>query len=203
MDERERREAPDEIRVPKSAVYFLTGLLMLILAPALVSENVTLTTYYPAPSGVYTQMITTADTYLSRDSGKTILGTTAPTGTVIATEKLVVNGDIRLNGASATYRIANVANPVDAQDVATRAYVLSQSGGGGTPSTWTCTWRQGWMNTFGMAFCQGNEKLITGGCANNIGKSNWSSNGPTSGNAWFCQLADGTGPVYANVQCCM
>ena len=32
------------------------------------SESVTLTTYYPAPSGVYTQMITTGNTYLARDA---------------------------------------------------------------------------------------------------------------------------------------
>ena len=47
----------------------------------LASENVTLTTYYPAPSGVYAQMITTGDTYLARDSaangGKVGIGSSA------------------------------------------------------------------------------------------------------------------------------
>ena len=42
------------------------------------SENVTLTTYYPAPSGVYTQMITTGNTYLARDNGRVGVGTPNP-----------------------------------------------------------------------------------------------------------------------------
>jgi hypothetical protein len=42
------------------------------------SETVSLTTYYPAPSGVYTRIITTADTYLARDGGMVGVGTTAP-----------------------------------------------------------------------------------------------------------------------------
>lgn len=42
------------------------------------SENVTMTTYYPAPSGIYVQMITTGNTFLSRDGGHVDVGTTAP-----------------------------------------------------------------------------------------------------------------------------
>src|SRR5580700_334620 len=60
------------------AIMLLSG-----LAQELASESVTLTTYYPAPSGVYTQMITTNNTYLARDyainGGKVGIGTTAPT----------------------------------------------------------------------------------------------------------------------------
>ncbi|MFI5360689.1 MAG: hypothetical protein ACHQ49_01865 [Elusimicrobiota bacterium] len=55
------------------------------------SESVTLTTYYPAPSGVYLQMIVTGNTYLARDTAvgagcpgaanctKVGIGTPAPT----------------------------------------------------------------------------------------------------------------------------
>lgn len=42
------------------------------------SESVTMTAYYPSPSGVYTQMITTGRTFLSRDAGFVDIGTTAP-----------------------------------------------------------------------------------------------------------------------------
>ncbi|MFI5346196.1 MAG: hypothetical protein ACHQ51_07470 [Elusimicrobiota bacterium] len=35
----------------------------------LASEAVTLNSYYPAPSGIYTQMITTGNTFLARDGG--------------------------------------------------------------------------------------------------------------------------------------
>lgn len=52
--------------------------MMLCVVPELDSESVTLSTYYPAPSGVYTQMITTGNTFLSRDGGNTGVGITAP-----------------------------------------------------------------------------------------------------------------------------
>ena len=41
--------------------------IMFCAVPELESESVTLSTYYPAPSGVYTNMITTGNTYLARD----------------------------------------------------------------------------------------------------------------------------------------
>ncbi|MBI3554077.1 MAG: hypothetical protein HY077_16395 [Elusimicrobia bacterium] len=63
----------------------LAAALLSVMAGELASESVSLTTYYPAPSGVYTQMITTSDTYLARDGGKVGVGTgttTAPTATL-------------------------------------------------------------------------------------------------------------------------
>ncbi len=63
--------------------------MMLCAVPELDSESVTLSTYYPAPSGVYTNMITTGNTYLARDGGaasKVGIGTASPL------EKLVVVG---------------------------------------------------------------------------------------------------------------
>lgn len=56
----------------------LAGLLMLSSVPELGSESVTLSTYYPAPSGVYTNMITTSNTYLARDGGNVGIGTSNP-----------------------------------------------------------------------------------------------------------------------------
>lgn len=55
----------------------LAALLLLLSAGDLASESVTLTTYYPAPSGVYTQMITTGNAFLSRDGGRVLVGGTA------------------------------------------------------------------------------------------------------------------------------
>lgn len=68
----------------------LVASLLAVCAPELGSETVTLSTYYPAPSGVYTKMITTQDTWLARDSGKVGIGTQTPAA------KLDVYGTVRV-----------------------------------------------------------------------------------------------------------
>lgn len=60
--------------------------------PELGSESVTLATYYPAPSGVYTNMITTNNTYLARDGGSVGINMTSPT------EQLDVAANVRARG---------------------------------------------------------------------------------------------------------
>ncbi|MBI2790147.1 MAG: hypothetical protein HYX59_15860 [Elusimicrobia bacterium] len=73
----------------------LVALMLLCAVGDLSSESVTLSTYYPAPSGVYTNMITTGDTFLARDGGAATrvgIGTTAPT------QKLTVIGNVDVNG---------------------------------------------------------------------------------------------------------
>lgn len=67
--------------------------MMLCAVPELDSESVTLSTYYPAPSGVYTNMITTGNTYLARDGGT---GTRVGIGTTAPVQKLHVVGAIQV-----------------------------------------------------------------------------------------------------------
>ena len=80
--------------------------MVLAASPELGSESVTLSTYYPAPSGVYTQMITTGGTVLSRDG----LGGGLAVGTAVApvgpTKMVVMGGNVgigTLNPASALH----------------------------------------------------------------------------------------------------
>ena len=64
-----------------NAKRFRSGLAIVMLAlgaPELSCENVTLSTYYPSPSGVYTQMVTTGRTFLCRDDGTLAVGTASP-----------------------------------------------------------------------------------------------------------------------------
>jgi hypothetical protein len=77
---------------PRSQRAALAAVLLIASASQLNSESVTISTYYPAPSGVYTNMITTGNTYLSRDGGRVGLGTNAPA------EKLHVIGNEYLSG---------------------------------------------------------------------------------------------------------
>lgn len=75
----------------------LAGALLSFMAVELASENVTLTTYYPAPSGIYAKMITTKDGYFGRDGGMVTVGL-PPAGTYpanwagIPTNKLMIRG---------------------------------------------------------------------------------------------------------------
>ena len=55
----------------------LAALFVCCCARELSSESTTLTTYYPAPSGVYVKMITTSDTQLARDGGAVTVGSPA------------------------------------------------------------------------------------------------------------------------------
>lgn len=56
----------------------LAAAVVAIVTPELGSENVTLSTYYPAPSGVYNKMITTGATLLATSGGSVGIGTTTP-----------------------------------------------------------------------------------------------------------------------------
>lgn len=79
-----------DIRItPRLFRWGLAGAMISLLAPELGSESVTLTTYYPAPSGVYTQMITTNNTFLARDGGALGIGTSATLG---AGDKVAIMG---------------------------------------------------------------------------------------------------------------
>lgn len=79
-----------DIRVtPRLFRFGVAGALISLLAPELGSESVTLTTYYPAPSGVYTQMITTGNTFLARDGGTLGIGTSVALG---AGDKVAIMG---------------------------------------------------------------------------------------------------------------
>ena len=83
-----------QVRIgPRLLRWALACSLLAFLAPDLNPENVTLTTTYPSPSGVYNQMMTTGDTYLATTSGgKVGIGTTTPTG------MLEVNGTAKFDG---------------------------------------------------------------------------------------------------------
>ena len=112
------------------------------VATEVASESVTLTTYYPAPSGVYAQMIVTGNTYLSRDAGYVQVGA-MPALPTVPGSAFNVNGGATIGSA---YDLAGYAapangmvvqglvgigttNPVSALDVASGAISVGQSAG--------------------------------------------------------------------------
>jgi len=131
-------------------ISFLTLICLFILPTLLLAsdETLTITTYYPSPYGVYNEMrskrIAIGDNYINNadytweltdgDGGEVdyladlVVEGNVGIGTVTPAEKMEVSGNIKLSGASATYKITNVANPTANQDVATKAYVDAAGG---------------------------------------------------------------------------
>lgn len=80
------------IRIPSRALRGAMALLFFMLhAPELGSESISLTTYYPAPSGIYAKLVTTGDAYLASAAGSVGIGLTDPV------QKLDVSGSARAN----------------------------------------------------------------------------------------------------------
>jgi len=102
----------------------------LTLLAAAVAEDLSLTTYYPSPRGVYKELRTTGNALLSMNAGGVGIGTNP------GMYKLSVNGDVNMNAR----RITNVATPVSTSpgsDVATKDYVDAQAAGGGCYVSYT------------------------------------------------------------------
>src|SRR5262249_40585990 len=96
------------------------------------SESVTLTTYYPAPSGVYSQMITTTNTFLARDGGNVGIGTSSPS------TLLQVGKGSAAGGFSGTLLAAAAGNTyVVASDGTRSTFLGADSSGEGMVGTYT------------------------------------------------------------------
>jgi len=52
--------------------------VVLLMGIYSMAEDITLTTYYPAPYGAYDELTTTGNTYLATTSGNVGIGTTTP-----------------------------------------------------------------------------------------------------------------------------
>jgi len=82
---------------PQAVTLGFAAAILLAFAPELGSESVNLSNYYPAPSGVYTQMITTQNTFLATTASSNVgIGTTSP-----AAKLQIAAGNVVLNGSGA------------------------------------------------------------------------------------------------------
>lgn len=81
--------------------------LALLFAPAARAESVEMTTYYPAPVGVYQRITTTDKTVLARDGGNVGIGVLAPA------RKLEVAGDAAVQSMILTPLDAAPTSPAE------------------------------------------------------------------------------------------
>ena len=79
----------------------LVGLAALIIGLAW-ADQITLTTYYPAPYGVYREFTTTSNTYLAKQSGNVGIGTTAP-GAKLHVDNIKLQGNTIFNEVDTLY----------------------------------------------------------------------------------------------------
>lgn len=74
---------------------------LLFLPAALSTESMTLTTFYPAPYGVYTQLRSTRNTFLAYQGDRVGIGTVTPGS------KLGINGEVAIGSAYAANAAPN------------------------------------------------------------------------------------------------
>lgn len=116
-----------EIHVPPSALRAaLTAFFVAVPSMDLSSESVTLMTYYPAPSGVYSRIITTGDTQLSRDTGSVAIGSNVSPGT--GTRLSVMNGRVGIGTASPSATLDVVGSGGANVDLKVNGRIWTQNG---------------------------------------------------------------------------
>ena len=111
----------------KSLRPWLAAAFLLLTAGDLASESVSLSTYYPAPSGVYTQLIATSVSYLARDAGYVDVGTTAalPAGTKMS----VMGGSVGIGTTSPGNALQIVGGGNSNVDLAVNGRIQTGDGG--------------------------------------------------------------------------
>lgn len=88
-DDRRACEGKHQMR-PHVSQNALAAILILVTGTYALAENITLTTYYPSPRGVYLGLRTTGRTVLAVGGGSVGIGTAAPAA------KLDVSGNVRV-----------------------------------------------------------------------------------------------------------
>ncbi|MBI3300348.1 MAG: hypothetical protein HYZ75_19450 [Elusimicrobia bacterium] len=91
-----------QIVVGRREAAVMTALALVLFMPgALSTEQLTMTTYYPSPYGVYDQMRSVNSSFLAYGSGTLGVGTASPTSSnkLEVVGRTSLNGEVGLNGA--------------------------------------------------------------------------------------------------------
>jgi hypothetical protein len=123
--------------------------IMLFMGIYSVAEEITLTTYYPAPYGVYNELTTTGNTYLATTLGNVGIGLAA-TDTI--QNKLDVKGSVAIG---ASYSGVSPAAPVNGLIVQGQVGIGTASPTAGTALDVTGTINAAAYSTGGASGCSG------------------------------------------------
>jgi hypothetical protein len=163
------------VRLSPGMVRFclLAGLLCLG-AIDLSSESVTLSTYFPAPTGVYTSLVATTGARLGRDAGTVEIGSSAPDGTRLT----VMNGNFSIGTATGTAKLSfndlndgtNLADGITWYNPAPTVYGIFRTAGGWAGPNYQqlqSAWSTGIVIDGGSAYGQSGTIIQPG--AGNVG----------------------------------
>ncbi|MBI5881817.1 MAG: hypothetical protein HZB91_01735 [Elusimicrobia bacterium] len=127
---------------PRFLVSGIAAALVLAFSGELNSESVNLTTYYPAPSGVYTQMLTTGKAFFARNTNTGVAvgwGTTSfpvvPADPEGSSLKLSVAGTVAIGPPNGTFTNASLSAKVDPEPNYKNPYDLLVQGRVGVGTT--------------------------------------------------------------------
>jgi hypothetical protein len=85
---------PGRPPLPRRHLAWALAALALCAAYEAIPETLTMTTYYPSPSGVYRKLVSTAQTLLARDGGNVGIGTSAPRSRLTVSGKAEMDASV-------------------------------------------------------------------------------------------------------------
>ena len=180
------REVCIQLRIGRGRLFW--GLLAgaaLFGSGYLAAEGGTVSTAYPAPSGVYKKLLTLGSTILARDAESVGIGTAAPTA------KLDVNGQVRIQGGSPA--LGKVLTSVDG--AGTAAWQQPKA------VQFECVTKDATQGKDSIVSCDAGWTRTGGGCTYNntdIPVDDWVTR--PAANGWQCMGDDAD--ITAHAVCC-
>ncbi len=165
----------------RKSVFLLLVLFFLCWRPGFIgSENLTLTTYYPAPYGGYVSILTTGQTQLARNAGSVLIGTG------VAAAKFHVVGTSRMDGALAVNGAFTLVNGTQANNrvLTSNAVGLATWAAGGGPIL--CLWRNYNVGSTTACTSTTGTSVVMAARSGGMIRNLWAP--PTSGQMFCCDI---------------
>jgi hypothetical protein len=185
------------------AGWLLLAALMLSCATDLSSESLVLSTYYPAPLGVYRSLITTgvgpANTLLARDNGYVGIGTATPGFALDVNTRNATDGGINISGAGNASGYGDMGIHLQNSGTNGKSWYIDSTNDGSSYGGGSLVFTQ-WYGTPTMALTKdGNVGIGTTDPTSTVGMSGGGLTVNGSGPTHFAVLNGGSAAFALNV----